>query len=274
MSISLLVGEARWQSIAVNLRNFRVAMRRGNMKFGHIFVASAIALNVIGGATVESFAEKKKSDGLRVGERSPEDRIDPKIVTLYRHDPIAGNFDVTRGAYGHCYKESGRIRNCGTNLEIFWGDHSFAPKTIALVTGLEGNANGAVVDLGSEKDIDAKYQKGVPKGYSLLKGEWFTTLAIQGRRVFARFHYGDEITPITITEASGLYPKDGKSFTSAPAKIGHVYLLRQYDDRDGTEVVFKVLVLAMSENSVTLRYDLMRNKEWEPKAEETPTAQD
>lgn len=244
------------------------------MKFGHIFVASAIALNVIGGAIVQSFAEKKKSDGVRVGEGSPEDRIDPKIVTLYRHDPIGMTFDVTRGAYGHCYEELGEILNCGTNLEIFWGDQSFAPKTIALVTGLEGGDKGAVVDLGSEKDIDAKYQKGVPKGYSMFPGTWFTTLAIQGRRVFARFRNGDEITPITITEASGLYPKDSKNFASAPAKIGHVYLLRQYDDIDGTEVVFKVLVLAMSENSVTLRYDLMRNKEWKPKAEETPTAQD
>jgi hypothetical protein len=236
-------------------------------------MASAIALNVMGGATVESFAEKKNSDGVRVGEESPQDRIDPKIVTLYRHDPIAMNFDVTRGAYGSCYGELGNIANCGVNLEIFWGDQSFAPKTIALVTGLEGGANGAVVDLGSAKDIDAKYRKGVPKGYSMWPGDWFTTLAIQGRRVFARFQNGDEITPITITEASGLYPKDGNNFSSAPAKIGHVYLLRQYDDRDGTEVVFKVLVLAMSENSVTLRYDLMRNKEWKPKAEETPTAQ-
>jgi hypothetical protein len=39
-------------------------------------------------------------------------------------------------------------------------------------------------------------------------------------------------------------------------------------------VVFKVVVLAMSENSATFRYDLMGNKERQPKAEETPTAQD
>ena len=122
--------------VQLNSDTFGIAMHRGSMKFGHIFVASAIALNVIGGAIVQSFAEKKKSDGVRVGEGSPEDRIDPKIVTLYRHDPIGMTFDVTRGAYGHCYEELGEILNCGTNLEIFWGDQSFAPKTIALVTGL------------------------------------------------------------------------------------------------------------------------------------------
>lgn len=44
--------------------------------------------------------------------------------------------------------------------------------------------------------------------------------------------------------------------------------------RDATLVEFKGLVLAMSENSATLRYDLMGNKERQPKAEETPTAQD
>ncbi len=44
--------------------------------------------------------------------------------------------------------------------------------------------------------------------------------------------------------------------------------------RDATLVEFKGLVLAMSENSATLRYDLMGNKERQPKAEEAPTAQD
>ena len=103
----------------------------------------------------------------------------------------------------------------------------------------------------------------------MFRGDWFTTLQISGKRVFATFRNGDTYTPIPIPESSALFPTTGKNFFSITAKVGHVYLLRQFSP--GVEdVVFKVLVLAMTDDSLTVRFAVMRNEDFTPRTAPAP----
>ena len=240
------------------------------MKFGSLLASSALALNLLAMPTSHSHAETiTPSDTFT--EESPREGTDPNIVTFYRHDPLASTFDVVRKASGHCYGSDGGISNCGSNLKIFWSDGRFAALKTSLVTGLQGGSRGAGVDLGTQDEMNERYKGGVPKGYSMSSGEWFTTLQISGKRVFATFRNGDTYTPIPIPESSALFPTTSTNFFSVTAKVGHVYLLRQF--HPGYEdVVFKVLVLAMTEDSITVRFALMRNEDFTPKPRATPGA--
>ena len=204
-------------------------------------------------------------------EPSVQKGSDPNIVTLYRHDPLAQSFDVIRQAYGNCHDSDGAIGNCGTNLGTLWASSSPGRLPTSLVTGLQGNSNGAIVDLGIVQEMNERYKNSVPKNYSMQPADWLTTLQVSGKRVFATSRYGDSYTPIPIPEASKLFPATSTNFFSAPAKVGHVYLLRQFDP-GSEDVVFKAVVLAMTEDSITIRFALMRNEDPSAKPKSTPEA--
>jgi hypothetical protein len=127
---------------------------------------------------------------------------------------------------------------------------------------------GAIVDLGTVQEMNERYKNSVPKNYGMWPGDWFTTLQVSGKRVFATFRNGDSYTPIPIPEASKLFSSTSTNFFSAPATVGHVYLLREFTP-GYEDVVFKALVLAMTEDSITIRFALMCNEE--PSAKPTPT---
>ena len=240
------------------------------MKFGSLLASSALALNLVAIPASHSRAEKLKPSD-KATEESPQQGADPNVVTFSRHDPLASTFDVVRKAYGYCYGSDGVIGNCGINLEIFWKDARLAGLQTSLVTGIQGNSKGAAVDLGTHDEMNERYKGGVPGGYSMSRGEWFTTLQISGKRVFATFRNGDKYTPIPIPESSALFKTTSKNFFSVTAKVGHVYLLRQFDP-GYEDVVFKVIVLAMTEDSITVRFALMRNEDFTPKPRATPGA--
>lgn len=240
------------------------------MKFGSLLASSALALNIIGIPASHSNAERLKPSD-KATEESPLKGADPNIVTFYRHDPLASTFDVVRKASGYSYGSDGAIGNSSTNLRIFWNDSRSTGLKTSLVTGLQGGSKGAAVDLGTQDEMNERYKGSVPKGYSMFPGDWFTTLQISGKRVFATFRNGDTYTPIPIPESSALFPATSNNFFSVAAKVGHVYVLRQFDP-GYEDVVFKVLVLAMTEDSITVRFALMRNEDFTPKPRATPGA--
>ena len=253
------------------------------MKFGSLLASGVVALNLVAMPASHSHAERPKSRDTFT-EESPRTGADPNIATLYRHDSIAGSFDVIRKAYGdcysYCYSSDGSMELCpkkddifcGAHLEIFWRGQLNTNLPTSLVTGLQGGTKGAAVDLGTLDEMNERYKGSLPDGYtSMSRGKWFSTLRISGKRVFATFWNGDKATPIPIPESSGLFPSKSDSYYSIPAKVGHVYLLRQFDP-GFEDVVFKVIVLAMTEDSITVRFALMRNEDFTPKPRATPGA--
>ncbi len=116
--------------------------------------------------------------------------------------------------------------------------------------------------------MNARFQSAIPNGYSMFNGEGFGTLQTSGQRVVAKFWNGDKATTIPVPQADKLFAK-GEGFASLPAKVGHIYLLRQF--ASGKEdVIFKVMVLAMTPDSLTLRYSVMRNDNMSANPQATP----
>ena len=237
------------------------------MKFGSLFLSSAVVLNVLALPVSHGFCERGARSGGFI-EPSVKMGSDPNIVTLYRPDPIGHSFNVIRKAYGDGFDSDGNVLNYRSNLRIYWAGGNEGRLSTSLVTGVKGNSRGAIVDLGTVQEMNARYKNSVPKNNWMLLPDWFTTLQVSGKRVFAQLRNGESYTPIPIPEASKLFPSTSTNFFSAPAKVGHVYLLREFTP-GYQDVVFKALVLAMTEDSITIRFALMRNEE--PSAKPTPT---
>jgi hypothetical protein len=124
----------------------------------------------------------------------------------------------------------------------------------SLVTGVETNRTGAVVDLGTEDELRKRY--GYDESASRKVG--FASLRLLGDRRVA-LNVTKEDRPQekvdAVKEASTLF-SDVRPSASAPVALGHIYLLRVVDAKDSRfEMAVKIMVIAYVPNeSVTIRW--------------------
>jgi hypothetical protein len=123
----------------------------------------------------------------------------------------------------------------------------------ALVVGTDANRAGAIVDLGTAEEIRARYGFDNAAG----AGVGFTTLRLHGDKLAIQILKEDR--PQEKVE----YLKEGQALSqilpSAPVIIGHIYVLRISDAKDGgTQMVVKLMVIAYAPSeTVTLRWEVL-----------------
>jgi hypothetical protein len=131
----------------------------------------------------------------------------------------------------------------------------------SLMTGVEANRIGAIVDLGTEDELRKRY------GYddTAARKIGFVSLRLVGEKLVS-LNVTKEDRPQekidAVKEAATLF-SDARSMASAQAVLGHVYLLRVVDTRNSRlEMVVKFMVIAHTPNeSVTIRWQSLTLKD-------------
>lgn len=175
-----------------------------------------------------------------------EGKVVTGVATLYALDPLARTFCFGDGREGGVFQQDEARNRCS---DIDFNTYNEG----ALTIGVEGGRIGAIVDLGSASELQKRY------GYSdtVSKGQGFASLRVENGKVFVlkdrRTHSEQELAE------SALLFAESKSGTSAPIKLGNIYLLRLVDRHDKSfERIVKLLVIAYTPNeSVTMRWQVM-----------------
>jgi hypothetical protein len=166
------------------------------------------------------------------------------ITTLYVLDPLACSVSLADGEYGHVIQDH-MVRN--RNSDIDFG--SYAAGQFAV--GIEGGRMGAIVDLGTSRELQRRYEYsdtvGFPQGFASLQLK-------DGRLVILK----DRDAHQPVKEAELLMAV--KSGALAPVSSGHVYLVRIVDRHDASfERIAKLVVLeTRPEESVTFRWERLK----------------
>jgi len=170
------------------------------------------------------------------------------IFTMYVMDPLSRNLCLRDGKEGMAFVNNRWENRCSDLSYTLAGNGS-------LVTGIELNRVGAIVDLGTANELRGRY------GYEDAEngGVGFASLRLEGDKVVI---LQDDSNPAKLTwqplkEASQL--AEVKSSANAPIHLGHIYLVRIADTRDKSfQQIFKVIVVAYRpEDAVTLRWELL-----------------
>ena len=170
------------------------------------------------------------------------------IFTLYALDPLARNLCFSDGKEGMAFVNNNWENRCSDLSYTLAGNGS-------LVTGIEVNRAGAIVDLGTADDLRTRY------GFDDAErgGVGFASLRLEGDKIMV---LQDNSAPVKRTwqplkEASQL--AEVKSSANASIKLGHIYLVRIADSRDKSfQQTVKVMVIAYRpEEAVTLRWELL-----------------
>ena len=180
-------------------------------------------------------------------EKGTQPRKRSGIFTMYTMDPLARTLCLEDG------KEGMMVAN---NL---WGnrcsDLSFSPGNGgSLVTGVEVNRVGAIVDLGTNNDLREKY------GFEDAEngGVGFASLRLEGGKI--TILQEDNTKPIwtPLKEGPQLFT-DAKASANTPIRMGHIYLVRVADTKDKSfQRVAKLMVIAFRpDEAVTLRWELL-----------------
>jgi hypothetical protein len=170
------------------------------------------------------------------------------IFTLYALDPLARNVCFSDGKEGMAFVNNQWENRC-SDLSYSLASNG------SLVTGIELNRVGAIVDLGTADDLRTRYDfDDAERG-----GVGFASLRREGDKIMV---LQDNSTPAKLTwqplrEASQL--AEVKSSANAPIHLGHIYLVRIADTRDKNFQQFvKLMVITYRpEEAVTLRWELL-----------------
>jgi hypothetical protein len=170
------------------------------------------------------------------------------VFTMYALDPLARNVCFRDGKEGMAFVNNQWENRCSDLSYSLAGNGS-------LVTGIEANRTGAIVDLGTADDLRTRY------GFDDAErgGVGFASLRLEGDKVMV---LQDNDTPTKLTwqplkEASQL--AEVKSSANAPIHLGHIYLVRIADTKDKNfQQIVKLIVIAYRpDEAVTLRWELL-----------------
>jgi len=158
------------------------------------------------------------------------------ISTLYSNDPVAHTLCLIDGREGGVFQE-GEARNRCSHIDFD------TYKLGNLTVGIQGGEAGAVVDLGSWRDL--RTNQAFPR-IRFIEGK---VLMVQDPR------FGK---PEELTAAAQLF-QPSKSLASVEALPGHIYLARITDRHNKDfQILVKLLVLtAKPGESVTFRWELL-----------------
>ena len=181
---------------------------------------------------------------VRHGGAAPPPDAGSRLTTLYRHDPLHSAISLATGDDGR-YFEGGYVRNRNSDLDF--GNNN----ADALTVGIETGRRGVLIDLGSTDDLAKRFGYVEPTG----AGQGYASIHYAGGRlVITRAVEGFQPIP----EGSRLLAGSTEGAT-APAALGHVYLVRIVDARDPAfERIAKLIVVGhVPGESVTIRWDLL-----------------
>lgn len=178
---------------------------------------------------------------------TPERQARGAIFTLYALDPLARALCFRDGREGVMFR-SNRVTNRCSDLSFTLAGGG------SLVTGIEANRVGAIIDLGTADELRERY------GYDDADGggEGFASLRNQGDKLVILKEDSPEEKLQPLREAQALFAT-ARSSANAPVKLGHIYLLRIADTKDSSfQLIVKLLVISYRPNeSVTLRWELL-----------------
>ena len=166
------------------------------------------------------------------------------ITTLYAYDPLASSLSFGDGEYGHVFHDN-ELKN--RNSDIDFGSYGAGE----LSVGIEGGRVGAIVDLGTGRDLQQRYQ------YSDTVGahQGFASLRLENGQLVIRKGQ-NERQPVKEAELLST----PKSVARAPVASGHIYIVRIVDTHDASfERMAKLVVLESRVNeSVTFRWERLK----------------
>lgn len=169
------------------------------------------------------------------------------VATLYWFDPLARAFCLRDGRAGLTFQENRLTNRCSDLSFTTAGGGS-------LVTGIEAERIGVLVDLGTADELRERY------GYEDADagGEGFASLRVQEGRLMILKEDGPQEKLQPLKESSALFTTARPS-ANAPVRLGHIYLLRIEDAKDRSfQLLAKLIVIAYRPNeSVTLRWELL-----------------
>lgn len=180
-------------------------------------------------------------------EKRAQSRKRGGIFTIYAVDPLARTFCFADGKEGMVFTNTDWGNRCS--------DLSYSPAGGgSFVSGIEQDRLAAIVDLGTADELRNRYGfEDAPGG-----GTGFASIHLQGDKVMVlkQDHSTQEFQPLQ--EGSKLFTDLGTN-TTAPIKLGHIYLVRIADKKDrSTQQLVKLMVIAhRPEESVTLRWEAL-----------------
>ncbi|HEX6285701.1 MAG TPA: hypothetical protein VFZ71_12535 [Pyrinomonadaceae bacterium] len=178
-------------------------------------------------------------------KRAAQSRKRGGIFTIYAVDPLARTLCFTDGKEGMVFTNTDWGNRCSDLTYSPAGGGSF-------VSGIEKDRLAAIVDLGTADELRNRYGFEDAQG----GGTGFASLHLQGDKVMVLKQdlSTQEFQPLQ--EGSKLFTDLGAN-TTAPIKLGHIYLVRIADKKDrSTQQLVKLMVIAhRPEESVTLRWE-------------------
>lgn len=174
------------------------------------------------------------------------------IVTLYAHDPEAQTFCLRDASYGMVLQKGEQRNRCSDVAFNIYAEGS-------LSVAVEGGVRGSIVDLGTDRDLEAAY--GFADG--LTKTAGYVSLGYEAGKVVlagrADVNDRSRVPPKQeLKEAEQLFTT-AETVVSAAITPGHIYLVRLvFDGQADKSLLAKILVLSYRPNEeVTLRWDLL-----------------
>lgn len=178
-------------------------------------------------------------------------RVQTGLATLYALDPLTQSLCLRDGGPGLVF-EAGQKRNRCSDLNF----GSYSPNAFAV--GIEGGRRGVILDLGTPQEMKSKYGFEETVGW----GQGFASIAVrQGKALILKDYRSGRLQELA--ESARLFNEPSQASSSAPVKVGHIYLLRITDSHQKDyEMIAKLLVVAnVPGESVTVRWQLLENKE-------------
>lgn len=166
------------------------------------------------------------------------------IFTMYAIDPLARTLCLSDGKEGMAFTNTTWVNRCS--------DLSFAGSN--LVTGVETDRLGAIVDLGTADALSSGHGFEDAQG----GGTGFASIHLQGDKIMVlKEDFGKQVFQ-PLREGSKLFTELGSS-VAVPIKLGHIYVVRNTGKKDNSNQQFvKLMVIAFRpDESVTLRWELL-----------------
>jgi hypothetical protein len=171
--------------------------------------------------------------------------VDAHVKTLYRFDPLLSAVALATGEEGRVFRDHyARARA----VDLDFGNFSDDGLTIAT----DDNRRGTIVDLGSADELAKRYGYVEPPG----GGQGYASIHFVGGRLVITRPVEGTFQPLR--EIAELLQTPTPA-ASAPAAVGHVYLVRLLDKLDtGFELLAKVMVIEhKARETCTIRFDVL-----------------
>ena len=169
-----------------------------------------------------------------------------RLSTLRFHDPISHSMKFELDEDGSIFQDN-ELKNADSDIDF--GHYRRNSFTVGIKNSIEDGSRGAILDLGSEKDLQREF------GFyeTLGGGQGFASLRLEGRNLFILKDYRARTTQVL----GSIYRllDDPAELSSAPVLLGHIYIVRLTDvDDPSYEKIVKFKVVEYTpEESVTIR---------------------